>query len=70
MNKIVRGTGVNYLFSWKTTRELGTFIRFHEKLLGNGVQLSDFMKNCSGTAYNHQISWKNCSGTKDNHRFF
>jgi len=20
MNKIVRGTGVNYLFSWKTTR--------------------------------------------------
>lgn len=34
----------------------GTIIRFHEILLRNGVQSSDFAKFCSGTGDNHQIS--------------
>jgi len=34
----------------------GTIIRFHEILLRNGVQLSDFTKFCSGTGDNHQNS--------------
>ena len=34
----------------------GTIIRFHEILLRNGVHLSEFVKFCSGTGYNHQIS--------------
>ena len=34
----------------------GTIIRFHEILLRNGVQLSELVKFCSGTGYNHQIS--------------
>ena len=32
----------------------GTIIRFHEILLRNGVQLSEFVKFCSGTGDNHQ----------------
>ena len=31
----------------------GTIAVFHEILLRNGVQLSDFVKFCSGTGYNH-----------------
>ena len=34
----------------------GTIIRFHEILLRNGVHLSEFVKFCSGTGYNYQIS--------------
>ena len=36
------------------TKHPGTIIRFHEILLRNGVQLSDFAKICSGTGDNHQ----------------
>ena len=32
----------------------GTIIRISENLLRNGVQLSEFVKFCSGTGYNHQ----------------
>lgn len=37
-------------------KHLGTIAVFHEILLRNGGKLSDFMKFCSGTGYNHQIS--------------
>lgn len=38
------------------TKHPGTIAVFREILLRNGVQLSDLMKFCSGTGYNHQIS--------------
>ena len=38
------------------TKYPGTIAVFREILLRNGVQLSDFMKFCSGTGYNYQIS--------------
>ena len=38
------------------TKHPGTIAVFREILLRNGVQLSDFVKFCSGTGYNHQIS--------------
>ena len=48
--------GDNCSFSRNSAQERGTIIRFREILLRNGVQLSDFVKFCSGTEYNHQIS--------------
>ena len=36
------------------TQHPGTIIRFHEILLRNGVQSSEFAKFCSGTGDNHQ----------------
>ena len=48
--------GDNCSFSRNSAQERGTIIRFREILLRNGVQLSDFVKFCSGTGYNHQIS--------------
>ena len=48
--------GDNCSFSRNSAQEQGTIIRFREILLRNGVQLSDFVKFCSGTEYNHQIS--------------
>ena len=38
------------------TKHPGTIISISEILLRNGVQSSDFVKFCSGTGYNHQIS--------------
>lgn len=38
------------------TKHPGTIIRIREILLRNGVQLSEFMKFCSGTGYIYQIS--------------
>ena len=38
------------------TKHPGTIAVFREILLRNGVQSSDFVKFCSGTGYNHQIS--------------
>ena len=35
------------------TKNPGTIIRIREILLRNGVQLSDVVKFCSGTGYNH-----------------
>ena len=34
----------------------GIIAVFREILLRNGVQSSDFVKFCSGTRYNHQVS--------------
>ena len=48
--------GDNCSFSRNSAQERGTIIRFREILLRNGVQSSDFVKFCSGTRYNHQIS--------------
>ena len=45
--------GDNCSFSRNSAQELRTIIRFREILLRNGVQLSDFVKFCSGTGYNH-----------------
>ena len=38
------------------TKHPGTIAVFREILLRNEVQLSDFVKFCSGTGHNHQIS--------------
>ena len=38
------------------TKYPGTIAVFREILLRNGVQSSDFVKFCSGTGYNFQIS--------------
>ena len=38
------------------TKHPGTIAVFREILLRNGVQSSDFVKFCSGTGYNYQIS--------------
>ena len=48
--------GDNCSFSRNSAQERGTIIRFREILLRNGVESSDFVKFCSGTGYNHQIS--------------
>ena len=48
--------GDNCSFSRNSTQERGTIIRFHEILIRNGVQSSDFTKFYSGTGYNYQIS--------------
>ena len=48
--------GDNCSFSRNSAQERGRIIRFREILLRNGVQSSDFVKFCSGTGYNYQIS--------------
>ena len=48
--------GDNCSFSRNSAQERGTIIRFHEILLRNEVQSSDFTKFYSGTGYNYQIS--------------
>ena len=48
--------GDNCSFSRNSAQERGTIIRFREILLRNGVESSDFVKFCSGTGYNYQIS--------------
>ena len=47
--------GDNCSFPRNSAQEQGTIIRFHEILLRNGVQSSDFAKFCSGTKDNHQF---------------
>ena len=46
----------NHQISRNSAQEPGTIIRICKILLRNGVQSSDFVKFCSGTGYNHQIS--------------
>ena len=48
--------GDNHQNSRNSAQERETIIRISEILLRNWVQSSDFMKFCSGTGYNHQIS--------------